>query len=216
MIQLNIKKENGKGDRIFCPASWREINLSQLIDIETKWDKKNPIQLFSIITGLDVALLSNSKQKDLEDKMMAICAFAHVQPDWEQLSRPKYIEIGTKAYKTPKDISKKMLGQKIMINQIAIKEGVDLIKHIPKIVAIYMQPIIDGDYKDERIEEIEELLLKSSAMECFALARFFFLRSQNLMNIGQVSLKESQRPIIQIDRLLNGLQKLKGSVSLQT
>jgi len=215
MIQFSIKTEDGK-HRVSSPASWREINLGQLIDIETKWDKKDPIQLFSIITGLDIALLSNSNQNGLEDKMMAICAFAYDQPDWEHLDKPKYIEIGTEAYITPTNISKKMLGQKIMINQIAIKEGVDLIKHIPKIVAIYMQPIIDGDYKDERLEEIEELLLKSSAMECFALARFFFLRSQNLMNIGEINLQKSRKPIIQIDRLLNGLHKLKGSASLQT
>lgn len=173
MIQFNIKTKD-KTLRVSSPASWREINLGQLIDIETKWDKKNPVQLFSIISGLDIELLKNSKQEGLENKMMAICAFAYDQPNWEQLEKPKYIEIGSEAYITPKDISKKMLGQKIMINQIAIKEGVDLIKHIPRIVAVYMQHVIDGDYKDDRIEEIETLLLKSSAMECFALARFFF------------------------------------------
>ncbi len=154
MIQFSIKTEDGKTLRISSPASWSEINLGQLIAIETKWDKKSPIQLFSIITGLDISLLSNSKEKGLEDKLMAICAFVYDQPDWEHMPVPKRLWIGDEGYTTPKDISKKMLGQKIMINGIAIKEGTDLIKYIPRIVAIYMQPIIDGDFENDRLEYI--------------------------------------------------------------
>lgn len=210
MIQFKIKDKDNKVLRVTSPSSWSELNLQQLIELETEWDGVNPLKLFGIVTGVNVDILANSKQKDLEDKLNAICAFAYNEPLWDKLSKPNLIQIGDQVYKVPTDISKKTLGQKLMINQIAIKEGKELITNIPKIIAIYMQEVVDGKFEDERITDIEKLILNSSAMECFALARFFFLQSKISMSIGEDNLQKSQQRTIPIGRLLNGLQMLRG------
>ena len=117
MIQFNIKTDKGNL-RITSPASWRELSLKQLIEIETEWDGESAVHLFSIVTGLDIKLLKNSTEKKLEETMLAICAFAYNQPQWDVLPRPQHIELGGKVYKTPDQISKKMLGQKIMASAL--------------------------------------------------------------------------------------------------
>jgi len=215
VIGFTIQTPKGK-QRITSPASWRELTIQQLIELETEWDGVNPIVLFSIVTGLDVGLLKNSDQEGLEEKMLAICAFAYDQPQWDALPKPKHIEIGGEVYKTPDTINRKLLGQKIMVSQIAIKESADLISQIPRIVAIYMQAVIDGEFKDERMEEVEALVRKSPAMDCYGLGKFFFQKSVNLMNIGAVSLEESPSRTIPIKKLLKGLQRLKDSAPTQT
>ena len=215
MIQFNAKTDKGI-QRITSPASWRELTLGQLIKLENEWDGADPIQLFSIITGLDVDLLENSTQEGLENTMMAVCSFAYNRPQWEELPAPSHIQIGDKVYKTPKDISKKLLGQKIRVSQIILKSGNDLISSIPKIIAIYMQEVIDGKYDGTRIDEVEKLVMSCSAIDAYGLGQFFFQRSSNLINIGELSSEKSRPVIIPMKKLWNGLQRLKDSAGILT
>lgn len=209
MIQFNLQIEGQKKIRITSPASWRELTLGQLIDMETKWDGNNIVDLFSIVTGVDIKDIKNSTTQGLEDTMLAICSFALNQPNWESLPRPEKIQIGEKFYDTPKSIERKMFGQKLMVSQMVIKEGKDLMLKLPKIIAIYMQPIIEGEFDDERLEAIEKQLLNSPAMDCYALGLFFFQKSVSLINIGELSLTESRLHTIPREKLLSALQRLK-------
>ena len=215
MIQFTIKTSDGN-IRCTSPASWSELNIGQLIKLETEWDRESATQLFSIITGVDEELLKSSKDNGLEDTMLAICAFAYDQPQWDALPRPAKLQIGDEFYNTPDNIDKKTLGQKIMVSQIAIKEDVDLVKSIPKIIAIYMQEVIDGKYDDTRLVEVEESILTSPAIDCYGLALFFFQESGNLINIGEMSLTKSQPLIVPMEKLLSGLAKLQGSAGIVT
>lgn len=215
MIQFNAKTEEGTV-RVTSPASWRELKLRQLIQLENEWDGQDPIKLFSIITGLDVKLLENSRQEGLENTMLAVCAFAYDRPQWEELPRPHHIEIDGQVYKTPSDISKKLLGQKIRVSQIVIKGGKDLLSSLPKIIAIYMQEVIDDEYDGDKVDALEEKIMDCSAIDAYGLGKFFFQRSSNLINIGQLNLKKSPPLIIPMQKLLNGLQRLKDSAGIPT
>ena len=210
MIQFNIKTQEGT-KRVTSPASWRELTLRQLIQLETEWDKESPVQLFSIITGIEVELLENSAQAGLENTMLAICAFAYDQPQWDNMPRPKYIQLGDTNYETPDNISKKLLGQKIIVSQIVLKSGEDMITQLPRIIAVYMQKEVDGKYNDKRLAEVEEMALGAPAMDAYGLGKFFFLKSVDLINTGQLSSEKFQPTLIPMERLLNGLQRLKGS-----
>ncbi len=215
MIGFKIKTDK-EILKIFAPASWREITLEQLIKLESDWDRKNILKLFSIITGLDVELLANSNQSKLEDTMLAVCAFAFDQPAWDTLPRPEYIQIGDDLYKTPDSIDRKLLGQKILLSQLVIKNSEDLVKIMPRTIAIYMQLVIDKRYDAERIDAVEKLVLKSSAMDCYGLAKFFFQNSTGLISFGLLDFQPSVSPPVPMRRILNGWQELKGSLNLQT
>jgi len=213
MIQFNIHTDKGV-QRITSPASWRELTLEQLIRLETEWDRESPLALFAIITGLDIQLLENSREKGLEDTMLAICAFAYDQPQWDNLPKPEHFEIAGKIYKAPKNIEEKLLGQKIRVSQIVIKAGEDLLTQLPKIIAIYMQEVIDGKYDGNKVDDLEKEILKSPAMDAYGLGRFFFRKSIDLINIGELSSKQSPTIVIPTTRLLNGLRRLKDSANL--
>jgi len=194
MIKLKLKTQNGTL-HIECKSSWDELTLSEFIQLETVGiSALSPLKIFSILTGLEVDILANASGKEVLNNLTGVTSFINSAPKFEDLPPPKTIMIGDKAYKTPLDFEKTMLGQKILLQQIIANNKQDIIKELPNVLAIYLQPVIDGKFKDERLPEVRETLMDSPAIPAYALAQFFFLHSSDLANIGLRKKTQSHVP----------------------
>ena len=191
MIQFTITDQNDKKLRVTAPHSWTELNVKQLLDIENEDLQRNGLtRLFSIICGLDFASLTNSTDREIMGRIDEVCAFVKVPPVWESITCPTHIEIGFKAYKINKNIGKLMHGQIELIMEMG-KDDINLLEMMPKIVAIIMQPSIDeGAYDGQRVEEIEQVILKSPALQVYGMSAFFFEKLQNILSTGMENSKK--------------------------
>lgn len=167
------------------PTSWEELTLAQSYQIE---EAKSSIEMYSVITGRPVEDLLNDKSLKEEDFWAAV-GFVHNPPDWTKQKKPAFIEISGKRIPLPGFLAKETLGQKVTFSQL-VKEEKDMHALIPKAVAIYMQPKIDGKFIPENLKRVEAQLMQSPCVQVYAAAWFFFRKSRNLMKFGVLGLPE--------------------------
>lgn len=184
---------DGKKKTINAPSSWNELTLRQFIRIETEFmeDRENFILLFHILTGLDIAFIEGSKDKEVEKQLYKICSFIGEEIELDKVTHGDALMINDIPVKVPKDLSDISLGQKIMISQ-AIKGIDDIVTKMPIVLANIMQPSRDGKYDRHKVKEMEEVMNECNGLECYSLAKGFFLSSKILSNTGLTSSKESQ------------------------
>tara|TARA_R110000737_G_scaffold229354_1_gene243072 strand:- start:267 stop:899 length:633 start_codon:yes stop_codon:yes gene_type:complete len=187
---------DGKKKTINSPSAWNELTLYQFIRIENEFmkDKENFILLFNILTGLDIEFLEGSKDKEVEKQLYRICAFICEPIELDNVTHSDALLINGDAVMIPKDLSDITLGQKIMVSQ-AIKNIDDIVTKIPIVLANIMQPAKDGKYDRHKVKELEVIINDCNGLECYSLAKGFFLRSKILNNIGLTNSKayQSQR-----------------------
>ena len=184
---------DGKKRTINAPSSWNELTLRQFIRIETEFmeDRENFILLFHILTGLDIAFIEDSKDKEVEKQLYKICSFIGESIELDKVTHGDALMINDVPVKVPKDLGDISLGQKIMISQ-AIKGIDDIVIKMPIVLANIMQPSRDGKYDRHKVKEMEETMNECNGLECYSLAKGFFLSSKILNNTGLTSSKESQ------------------------
>jgi len=173
MISFSISTSAGK-KKVNAPSSWEEISYRKMIQIETEWDKKDIVQLFSILIDVDYNLVADSTDKKLDETLYQICSFAFENPDWEKLKPPKHILWEGKMIKIPTDLTQETLAQKIMIDNILRSEEL-VWEAIPKAAAVYLHPKIDEMAKidQEIMEDVAEKMLDRGAIEVYSIGNFF-------------------------------------------
>ena len=174
------------------PQSWNEITLRQFLFLK-EWDKKNFIKLISILCNIDYDILFNSRDIDIDNKIIPLLQWVKDPVNVKTLSLPKEITIDGKQYPVPEDIKTKTLGQKITLQlfladaQTNNKDTSDCISYA---LAIYFQPEITGkDFNDEEAKKIIPLIEDCKMFEAYPVGTFFltnFLKS--------LSAKESNSP----------------------
>jgi len=160
------------------PTAWEELTLQQSFDLEGLIDR---LEMYSIITKIPLKELDALKGDEMA--VYSATQFLTNPPDWAKLPKPKAVFINGKRCRIPK-IAKETLGQKVIISSLIASEK-DLHVLIPKIVAVYLQPVYSGGKFDrDKLKEVEKYLLDSSCVEVYAAAWFFFLKSINLKKFG--------------------------------
>ena len=166
------------GDKIVeatTPTDWAEVTLGQFIDIETKWDRKDLLQLFAILTGVDISVLSNTRTKKILQPIAEATLFIYEPLNWNRLKRPKSIYLHGKELKVPKNLGMELFGQKVMLLQKMQENEDDWRPIIPFGLALYFQPLYDGKFSRDRVEVFEEKILKIPALLAYPIAFFFYL-----------------------------------------
>lgn len=192
MIDLTIKAKK-KSYKLKCPGNWNEVTVKQFIGLEF-WDGKDVLQLLSILTGLDVDIIANS-DSSTKDKIGEVVAFIYDNPpDFNKLKRKKYIIIGGKPatcrhwifwkktkiiggtkVKMPTSLEMETYGQTIMVEQILNNDKDKEVKGmISEIMAIYVQPKLDGKFIESRVEEIKPIIDEMPIIIVYPHCFFFF------------------------------------------
>ena len=155
-------KIDGKVFEGMAPESYKEITLRQYIGLETNMDV---LELMELLTGIPKKDLENYKG-DLEKHIQSF-TYIYSLPEISKLKRVKLL-----GHQLPKDIAFERFGQKLMLEQ-AIRENEDLRKVIPLAIAIYLTPLIYGEFDSSKVEEVRERLLNLPAIQCVNHAVFF-------------------------------------------
>ena len=185
MITFTITDNTGTKKQVSAPHSWSELTLQQVLDIEN--DFKQPeglIKLFSIITGLNVVDISQSKDRSLYKKIRDICEFVVDPPEWKTIACPKHLEIGDKIYKVPQNVNTIMHGQ---IESLAAIENP--FESAARVVAIIMAPEVYKEdnygryrldpkgkfYDRDQVEELIPVIQNSRGTDCIGITSFHVL-----------------------------------------
>jgi len=189
MIEFKINNNR----KVLAPNKWTELNTEQLLAIE-KTEKTDVLGLFAVLTGLDLDIVFNARNKQLEESLFAVVAFIYSPPEWDKLKHGTHLQYKNKIYKVPVEFNKMMLGQKILISQLA-RDLEKMMENVCQVVAICMQPTIDNSekYSEKRVDEIAKELLKENGLEVYALAKFFFRNLGGSSHTGKNNFRTFQQ-----------------------
>ncbi|MCH8244676.1 hypothetical protein IIB97_02200 [Patescibacteria group bacterium] len=175
------------------PESWEEINVAtfqRLAHLEN--DYTDTLALLAALMNVSRKELMNSKDNLRAETTAALKLVALQQPTWESQPDPsvparagkKLFTFEGKQYKVPKDLSFQRFGQKVLLqNKLLSEEPADCIAYA---VALYMQPILDGSFDDEKIEPLEQKILLMPALDIFWIATFFLNKLKLFKRLGSV------------------------------
>lgn len=179
MIKFKIN-----GSDIQVASNWDDLTFGQYLQI-LKTDNTFT-DVLAIITGFDSATLSNSKILGLES-LIEVSSFLNHPPKFETY----YPQIGTyklegKGKDKQFDVRYESLAQfedaRAAMSKVDSKDVVAFTKAYGRYVAIYLQKIRDGEYKNSKVEEIEAEVQNFRACEVIAMGQFFFLKLLRLLN----------------------------------
>ncbi|HET6224651.1 MAG TPA: hypothetical protein VFF27_00135 [Bacteroidia bacterium] len=182
-FKLNEKEFN-------CPQSWAEITIEQLLKITAEVLK--PMDAIVICTGITESEWNLSDDFKLIEEIEQTLSFLNSNEGCQLEKEPKEIVFNQFTMPPISDIGTKSIAQyqdiKLLINEFHLAEGeqIDTLRRLslyPKIVATYLQPIIDkGEYDYKRADEIAKELYNHSAMEVSSWGYFFIQRFLELRN----------------------------------
>ena len=199
MKSLTLELETGK-KKVKIPESWDEIDLATFTRIENEfgYDFHKLMTLFSILTGVPMAPIEQSEQENLDVQLFTMMQYISKPPKWDDLDKPKTLKIKGKDIKCRYDFKTTTLGQKLTMDSL-IREKPNPIDAIPEVIALFIQPTIDGKYDRERASELLTDILKLNCKDAFGYAQFFFLHSKHLKMYGLKDLvaKRTKKPCMQ-------------------
>lgn len=199
MISFKIKHE-GKTHRLKMPSNWDEVTVSQFIRIEQAPEiKGNYLKLLSILSGLDLPIIINTKANLQMQTAEALRFFTLSPPDWEKLDKRENFIFKGKSYKVPKNLEFERFGVKVLLQNKIDQAKEDIVTVIPYAVSIYLQPLIDkGDFDEEKAKAYEKEFLEMRILEVFPIASFFFRKLIESQKYGVKGLIPS--PLTRIPR----------------
>jgi hypothetical protein len=185
-----MKRFEFKGKEYNCPECWEEVTLTQLLKINTGLTRV--FEAVQVCTGIDEKELSTSNEFALIEQIDKCLAFLAATNSLVLESTPKEIVFNNVMVSVFSDIGTKSVAQYQDMKQLVVDfhtiegEEIDTVKRLslyPKIVATYLQPLIDGkEYDFERADEIAIELYNHSAVEVSNWGHFFMLRFHELRN----------------------------------
>lgn len=167
------------------PGSWDEVTVGQFLRLMENREEAagNPALVLSILSGIDYALLLNADPKQIEGNVLSRLTFLGKDVGLEKFMRPKTVNVGGKVYNVPTDLKAETWGQKItaqmLINQAAT-DNAPLISIAADLVAVYLQPEIDGPkFDDKKTKQVAQLILQTGRLcEIWPVAAFFLKLSK--------------------------------------
>lgn len=147
-----------------APVSWEETPTGLFEELyRNQVSKEDPLKTFSVITGLTVDEIAESNDRDLEAGLYQVNAYVFNQPEtFRNLEVPERIKLRGNWITIPKNkIDKYTISQGLAMRQ-EIRKAVNLESLISFAIAVYLQPVVDGQAFDlaaarELRKEIQEL-----------------------------------------------------------
>ncbi len=187
MVKFTIDKKQYN-----LPLSWKELTVRQFIELR-EWKDGNFVKLLSILTRVHYETLFNTKQIDVDEKLIPFMRWIDTPPKFDSWSMPSQISIDGKKYDNPKYQGYFTFGQKIELQKRLIKvaaESNNTIDCIAFALAVYYQPIIDSKTFDSlAAEKLSEQMLDCNLGEAYPIANFFLKRSVASQNVIQPFLR---------------------------
>lgn len=151
------------GKKVQCPSCYEELKTGAYQRILKEWmatdediAKRDPFQLFSILTATDYA--GYQKTPENEQAIWDATHWYVTQPFRFSIDLPKCIQIGEKIITVPRKVGRLSYGQNVNLWQL-IRESVFIEENISMAIAIYLQPLYDeAKYDLERARELEKLI----------------------------------------------------------
>lgn len=182
-----ILKINGKA----VPNSWATCSTGIFQEI-TQWDSdkpvqdKDPIKLYSILTGLSYEKISSSTDKALEAALWESSRFVYeADSDFYRAPVPDVLKFSGKEYTIPKQMGRMTIGQNVQLRQ-QMRFGKDSSLLLSLAVAVCLQPDIDAraeggkmvkaPFDFDRALEIEKEIKSMPITEIYPVG--FFLLSR--------------------------------------
>jgi hypothetical protein len=176
MIEVIIKHEGQKftGE---MPGTWAELKVKHFIHLA---EQKEEMTLVSLLTGIPLEALENTKA-DLSRVLIRVNElFKEIPQEMADLPRLP-IEINGQQIEFPKSIKFTRWGQKSLVKNL-INSDKEVIDIIPDVFAIYVQPLLDGKFDSNRIEEVKGLISEMPVIEVFPHVIFFFQKLKQMRN----------------------------------
>jgi len=152
------------------PTKWDEVTVAHFIT--QGFLGGNAIELLSVLSGIDPALLANTTE-DLLPKYIKIVEFMLKEPNGWKGDKATSIEVLGVMCKIPKNIEMETFGQKIMMGDILNKGKDDILGTLPAVVAIYLAPQIYPDTWFRQIDEVSKAILSLPINKVYPVAAFF-------------------------------------------
>jgi hypothetical protein len=175
MIQFKLNSK-----KVEIPSTWYDLTMKQYLSI-LNGEIKDTTDMIALFTGIDSAAIKKATIIGL-DKVIASLGFLNTVPVFEGICE----KVG--AYKLPIEKGKfniqfESLAQFEDMRAI-IKTCAD-IKSItnayPKIVAIYLQKIRDGEYDYTKAQQMADEVLTMPVKEVVTVGAFFYVKLMSLL-----------------------------------
>lgn len=191
-----VFESEGSRQEVEVPASWREVTVKQFLALK---DKNDPIQIFAAFASVSPHLVFMAKdtrnlRKSLDGALKWV---SEDEPDWVEIDKGGIFIFQGNPYSV-KSIESLSFGIVSLLEQrmAPVKiEGKDeeedtfiepdLNALTPFACALYLQPLIDGEYKEDRLGFFEDKVLEAPAIQMFPLASFFFSKFVKMLTYGQ-------------------------------
>lgn len=144
MIKVKITT-NDKIRHVQIPQKWEECSTEIFIRL-SKVKDGDILGIFAALIDEDYELLKQSRQVGADKTVARLIKW--IKPvDFDKLERRKTITLNGKEIDYDLQISEQTLGQKIIVHQ-AIAGAESEFDIIPKIIAVYCQPLVSGGEYD--------------------------------------------------------------------
>ena len=182
MIEV-IFKSKGSEHKGMIPGEFSEVTCKQFMAFESL---ESPVQILAAVMGIDLSFLLNSSS-DLTPVMNRLINTLNDRPAYFDIPTDKGFKILDKIVKFPKNIQKMMFGQVLQIKDLI---DVDINKNLLKIASISIQPIFDGEFKEDRQPYFMEIIEGLPVINVFPSLFFFAETLKKYRKYGRVTFQE--------------------------
>ena len=165
MIKVKFISKN-ETIRAQVPERWEEITLKQFLALE---NLTKPLEVLSVVMGIDLSFIENTST-NLTPVMNRVIEIFNARPVDLENRKPKGFGFQGQLIKLPRDIENMMFGQLIQINEL-LQQNVN--SNLLKIMAIAVQPIIDGEFIEANQDKYETLIGNLPINEVYPEMFFF-------------------------------------------
>jgi hypothetical protein len=177
MLVLRVNEDQ----TIECITCWAECstetfqNICELWEPEKKLEERNPVLLFSILTGMNFKVMLTTQNDEIESAIYQCVAFVYQENmSFMNEKRLKVMKIDGKIVDVPEN-----LGSLTVEQNMHIRRALDKAKTIESLIslacAVYLQPLVDGtEFDYARAKVLEEEIKKKKIWETYQIG-FFFL-----------------------------------------
>ena len=180
MIKARI---NGK--RIDLPSGWHEVDTETFQRIKSI-EEPTIISLFSAVVGFDHQKVAQSDDLELELAMYQVTAFIVATENEEYFRKaepPQSFMIGGKRVTIERNIEAMTIEQNLVVRQ-KMTNIKFLEQAISFVIAVYLQPKVDGKFDLNRAKELEGEVLRMPIEDTFPLGFFLLNRLQTFGRSG--------------------------------
>lgn len=197
------------GSTVSYPGSWDEINFFQYQQLALGCE--SDAEVVSIITGMPLEAVRDSKDVKAFQEIVSDFSFYATPP--KDFKIPESVVINGTEVAIPKDIGTHSVAQfedlKAIIAELyptpeSEPTHNEVIEKYPLICAIYLQPLLDGEYGYSKANGLVKTIYMLPAVHVMGLGTFFFKKLIALLSgMGNAS---QMRPPIRRRKLLGFLK----------